>query len=69
MAYNATRSVGPALIGQAGKKKPLYLANTASSVYDAEIELSELMERGEGVTRWRRWLRHCAISQKVAGST
>jgi hypothetical protein len=26
------------------EKKRLYLANTASSVYDAEIELSELME-------------------------
>jgi hypothetical protein len=27
------------------ENKPLYLANTASSVYVAEIELSELMER------------------------
>jgi len=32
------------------EKKPAYLAHTASSVYDARTELSELMERWYTVT-------------------
>ena len=29
---------------------------------------TSLCRTGGGVTRWRSWLRHCATSQKVAGS-
>ena len=32
------------------------------------LEILDMILYAGGGTRWRRWLRHCATSQKVAGS-
>jgi len=50
------------------KKSPLIKIANNAVVVNLELQNNLIYQQNKEGTRWRNWLRHCATSQKVAGS-